>query len=190
MTQETKGYICATGFKPIIYLLLETFASAILVQCLAERWWDTTYTFHIADWKMKVITHDFHRMIGLRCDGMLINLRGGFRCSVGHLFAQEEVLDGYDQLLCYWDRLQASPIGDCRHSILHLWFNQAKLLEWPFICPKNHDCSTCINLFIAYHKNDLEILTVAIVCLISKLDRQIERYHMIKFARSICIVFR
>ena len=28
---------------------MERSASAILVQTLAERWWDTTHTFHIAD---------------------------------------------------------------------------------------------------------------------------------------------
>jgi len=47
---------------------------------------------------------------------------------------------------------------------------------------------TCINLFIAYHKNDIEILTIATVCSVSKLDHRIERYHMIKFARSACVV--
>jgi len=41
-------------------------------------------------------------------------------------------------------------------------------------------CIACINSFIAYHKNDLEILMVVMVCLVSKSDRRIERYHMIK----------
>ena len=49
---------------------------------------------------------------------------------------------------------------------------------------------TCINSFIAYHKNDLEILTVTMVCSVSKLDHRIERYRIIKFARSACIVSR
>ena len=56
--------------------------------------------------------------------------------------------------------------------------------------PKIHDCITCINFFIEYHKNDLEILTVAMVFLIIKSDYRIERYRMIKFARSACIVSR
>lgn len=38
MTEETKGYIHATGFDPITHLLLETSTIAILVQCLSERW--------------------------------------------------------------------------------------------------------------------------------------------------------
>ena len=56
--------------------------------------------------------------------------------------------------------------------------------------PKSHDCNTCINSFIAYHKNDLEILMVTMVCPVYKSDRRIERYHMNKFPRSTCIVSR
>jgi len=56
--------------------------------------------------------------------------------------------------------------------------------------PKNHSCITCINSFIVYHKNDIEILTVATVCSIPKSDRQIERYHMINFSQFTCILFR
>ena len=47
-----------------------------------------------------------------------------------------------------------------------------------------------INSFIAYHKNDLKILTVTTVFPISESDHRIERYHMIKFARSARIVSR
>ena len=35
-------------------------------------------------------------------------------------------------------------------------------------------CFTCINSFIAYHKNDLEILTVVTVCPITKSNHRIE----------------
>ena len=51
-------------------------------------------------------------------------------------------------------------------------------------------CITCINSFIAYHKNDLKILTISMVCLVSKSEHRIERYHLIKSARSTCIVSR
>jgi len=54
LTIETKAYIRVAGFEPIIHLLLERSASAILVQSLAERWWDTTHTFHIIDREMTV----------------------------------------------------------------------------------------------------------------------------------------
>ena len=49
-------------------------------------------------------------------------------------------------------------------------------------------CITCINSFIAYHKNDLEILMIAATVI--KSDYWIERYRVIKFARSTCIVPR
>ena len=100
--------------------------------------------------------------------------------------------------LCQWGAF-------FRHSILHSWFNQGEWLEWPSMYPKNHNCITCINLFslhawfclcitfinsfIAYHKNDLEILIVTTVCSIPKLDRRIERYHNIKFSWSTWIVW-
>ena len=38
----------------------------------------------------------------------------------------------------------------CRHSILYPRFNQGVWLEWPSMYPKNHDCITCINLFLHY----------------------------------------
>ena len=56
--------------------------------------------------------------------------------------------------------------------------------------PKNHYCITFINSFIAYHKNDLEILMAKTICPVFKSDYQIERYNMIKFTRSACIVSR
>ena len=55
--------------------------------------------------------------------------------------------------------------------------------------PKILDCITCINFFIAYHKNHLEILMFATVCLVSESDCWIERYRMIKFVRLACIVW-
>ena len=76
MTKETKGYIHAIGFEPIIHLLLETSTNVILVQCLAKRWWEIINTFHITDQEMTVTPHDFHHMTGLRCNGALINLEG------------------------------------------------------------------------------------------------------------------
>ena len=51
-------------------------------------------------------------------------------------------------------------------------------------------CITCVNSFIAYHKNDLEILTVITVFSVFKSDHRIERYRMIKFAQSTYIVSR
>ena len=65
LIDDTKAFIRATGFEPVIHLLLESHASAILVQSLAERWWDATHTFHTADMEMTVTPYDFHWMTGL-----------------------------------------------------------------------------------------------------------------------------
>ena len=62
------------GFEPVIHLLLKGSASGILVQTLFERWWDTTYKFHIAEREMTATSHDFHWMMGFRFDGPFINL--------------------------------------------------------------------------------------------------------------------
>ena len=62
------------GFKPVLRLLPERFASAVLAQTLAERWWDITHTFHVANREMIITPHDFHRMTGLQFDKVLISL--------------------------------------------------------------------------------------------------------------------
>ena len=49
LTNKTRGHIRATGFELIICLLPKTTANIILVQSLAESWWDTTHTLHIVD---------------------------------------------------------------------------------------------------------------------------------------------
>ena len=55
-----KAHIHATGFA----------------QCLTERWWDTTHTFHIAEREMTMTPRDFHLTTSLRYDGAIINLEG------------------------------------------------------------------------------------------------------------------
>ena len=69
LTIEIGAHIRVVGFKLIICLLPMRSASAIQVQNLVERWWDTTHAFHIVDREMIVTPHNFHRMTGLRCDG-------------------------------------------------------------------------------------------------------------------------
>lgn len=69
---KTMAHIYVASFELIIHLLLKRSPSAILVQSLADKWWDTTYTFHITNREMTVTPCDFHRMISLRCNGPLI----------------------------------------------------------------------------------------------------------------------
>ena len=71
-----RAYIQEAGFKPILGLLLKRSASATLVQCLFERWWDTTHTFHIAEQEMTVTPYDFYCMTDLSFEGAIISLDG------------------------------------------------------------------------------------------------------------------
>jgi len=45
-----------------------------LVQCLIERWWNTTHTFHIIEREMTVTPYDFYHMTGLSFEGVIISL--------------------------------------------------------------------------------------------------------------------
>ena len=49
-------------------------ASDTLVQCLIERWWDTTHTYHIAEQEMTVTPYDFYCMTGLSFKRAIISL--------------------------------------------------------------------------------------------------------------------
>ena len=51
---ETRDYVWEAGFEPIIGLLLKRSTSATPMQCLIERWWDITHTFHIAEWEISL----------------------------------------------------------------------------------------------------------------------------------------
>ena len=76
LVPETRAYIQEVGLEPIIGLLLEKSMSVTLVQCLIERWWDTTHTFHISKREMTVTPYDFYRMTNLSFEGAIISLDG------------------------------------------------------------------------------------------------------------------
>ena len=69
LTAKMRALMEVAGFEPLMHLLLENMASGVLGHALAERWWDTTHTFYIAEWEMTMTAHDFHQMIGLRSHG-------------------------------------------------------------------------------------------------------------------------
>ena len=74
LTDDTKALVHEVGFKLMHHILSKSFASAILVQALAERWWDITHAFHIPKREMIVTPRDFYQMTGLRCDCPIINV--------------------------------------------------------------------------------------------------------------------
>ena len=83
LADDAKTLVHETGFEPILCLLPESSTNAILVQTLAERWWDTTHTFHFAMKEMIVTPHDFHQIIDLWCDSPVINFAGELGTELG-----------------------------------------------------------------------------------------------------------
>ena len=73
LAPKTRGYVREAGFEPIISLFPKKSASATLVQCLIERWWDTTHTFHIIKREMTVTPYDFYHMTSLSFEGVIIS---------------------------------------------------------------------------------------------------------------------
>ena len=125
ITDNMRALVRAMGFEPILCLLLESHASTILVQSLAERWWETTHTFHIADREMTVTPHDFHQMTNLRCDRSIINLKGesGVQLVIDLLGRRNmtDVIHYYDIEMDYKPLPQVTP-NDCA------WMAKAFLL--------------------------------------------------------------
>jgi hypothetical protein len=60
------------GFKRFVELQPTESAKTILLYTLAERWWDTTHTLHIAGVEMTVTSYDIHRMTSLRVYGLTL----------------------------------------------------------------------------------------------------------------------
>ncbi|KAL0015352.1 hypothetical protein SO802_002421 [Lithocarpus litseifolius] len=83
LVPKTRAYIREAGFELILSLLPERSTSATLVQCLIERWWDTTHTFHIAEQKMTVTLYDFYRMTDLSFEGAINSLDGVLGIQLG-----------------------------------------------------------------------------------------------------------
>ena len=73
---ETKALVREAVFEPLMCLLLEIFASGVLGQVLAERWWGTTHTFRIVEREMTMTPQDFHRMTELTTSGLAVTLEG------------------------------------------------------------------------------------------------------------------
>ena len=59
------------GFKHFMETQPINSAKKSLLCVLAERWWDTTHTFHIADVEMMIMPYDMYRLTGLRIDGII-----------------------------------------------------------------------------------------------------------------------
>ena len=101
--------------------------SATLVQCLIERWWDTTLTFNITDQGMTVTPYDFYRMTNLSFEGAIISLDGvsGIQLGLymlGRKYSFETI--GYFDLVLDYMFLPQRTMEECvrmaRAFLLHL----------------------------------------------------------------------
>ena len=115
------------SFEPILHLLLESPANAILMQTLAKRWWDTTHTFYITKREMIVTPYNFHQITGLRYDEALIDLDGelGIQLSIelpGQRHMIKTVLEVSSFFLFFCSFLQTYTLYLCKlySSICHL----------------------------------------------------------------------
>ena len=66
----TRSMVELAGFKHFVESQPTKTTKKIFLYALAERWWDTTLTFHIARVEMMITPYDIHRLTGLRVDGL------------------------------------------------------------------------------------------------------------------------
>ena len=84
-----------------------------------------------------------------------------------------------DTQFCIHDLIKENDLNGhpCTPKIMIVYMNQFVLVLHA-------------SIFLCIYKNDLEVLKVAMVFPISKSNHRIERYRMIKFVQSTCIVSR
>lgn len=69
LTPDTQQLVSDVGFGTVAAVTIHRATSNTLVFCLAERWWDTTHTLHLAGREWTLTPYDFHRLTGLRMRG-------------------------------------------------------------------------------------------------------------------------
>ena len=69
LTDETRQLVIDAGFGKLATDTITRRPGPTLVLALAERWWDTTHTFHIAGREYTMTPYDFYRLTGLRMRG-------------------------------------------------------------------------------------------------------------------------
>ena len=67
----TRSFMEMASFKYFVETQPTDSAKKSLLCALAERWWDTTHTFHIVGVEMMITPYDVYRLIDLRIDGAI-----------------------------------------------------------------------------------------------------------------------
>ena len=161
---ETRGYIWEVGLEPIIGLLLEKYVNATLVQCLIERWWDTTHTYHVTEREIMVTPYEFYHMTSLSFERAIISLDGmsGIQLGIdmlGRKYSTETIR--YFDLVSDYMFLPQRTMEECvcmaRAFLLHLLEayvftngGQTVSLRWLTLF-QECVCMSCISLLHPQH---------------------------------------
>ena len=71
LNSMTRSFVEAAGFKYFLETQPIETAKKSHLCALAERWWDTTHTFHIVGVEITITPYDVHRLTGLRVNGII-----------------------------------------------------------------------------------------------------------------------
>uniref|UniRef100_A0A2N9IQ68 Aminotransferase-like plant mobile domain-containing protein n=1 Tax=Fagus sylvatica TaxID=28930 RepID=A0A2N9IQ68_FAGSY len=71
LNSTTRFFVEAASFKHFVETQPIERAKKSILCALAERWWDTTHTFHIASVEMTITPYGVYRLTGLRVDGIV-----------------------------------------------------------------------------------------------------------------------
>ncbi|XP_058217462.1 protein MAINTENANCE OF MERISTEMS-like [Rhododendron vialii] len=77
LPERVRALVDAAGFKPFILTLTAVKSDHALLTALAERWWDSSNTFHFPIGEMIVTSLDFAALTGLRVGGEPIPFDSG-----------------------------------------------------------------------------------------------------------------
>ncbi|KAI8550827.1 hypothetical protein RHMOL_Rhmol06G0137800 [Rhododendron molle] len=113
------------GFREFVGVLTRASNDCQVVRALAERWWDTTNSFHFSFGETTVTPLDFSAITGLRVGGVPIPFDATTgrsakfqRLMLGHALRAEKEDASYAQLLEFWkeppvDRVQEEQMVRC-----------------------------------------------------------------------------
>uniref|UniRef100_A0A2N9EQ52 Aminotransferase-like plant mobile domain-containing protein n=1 Tax=Fagus sylvatica TaxID=28930 RepID=A0A2N9EQ52_FAGSY len=76
----TQFMVELVGFKQFVESQPTETSKKIFLYALAERWWDTTHTFHIASVEVTITLYDKYRLTGLRVDGITLTFSAFLAC--------------------------------------------------------------------------------------------------------------
>lgn len=104
LPNEVRLKIYNTGLKPLIEGFSSVEIDNALIQALAEKWWDTTHTFHFDKFgEMTLTPKDFSAITGISIGGKVLNL-------------DKNIHRNYDEL----QRLLGEPITGFRGRSIHV----------------------------------------------------------------------